>query len=106
MDEYPGVHLIGGYPAWFNELKNDSDSDMRNFILNGVAYGFAIVDDVQIPSYYCNNYKLATEGKAKEFFDDLFCTELSEFKYVKAIEVPHCVHAMVQSQRLNMNLDL
>lgn len=93
--------MIGGLPsqlrlrAWRHELNSDNThTDLNAFILQGVKYGFAIVDNTDIPSYCMSNYKSATQGDAKLKFDELFKTELKEFKLLNVDVMPHCVHAL------------
>lgn len=99
-DEYFSRHYIGGLPCqmklgtWLRELNSDPNVEINRFIADGIAYGFPIVDDTNIPSYFTDNYKSATQGDAKVFFDKLFCEELKESKYVLTSKVPHCVHAI------------
>lgn len=100
IDDNHRVHAIGGYPSqmnlkiWLNELKLDSGFEISRFIAKGVLCCFSIVVDTDIPSYFVPNYKSATQGDAKIFFDELFKKELSECKYVKSQVIPHCVHAI------------
>lgn len=96
-----GVHLIGGVPAqlhppsWIRELRRFKPSANLRFLLDGILYGFPIVDEnVDITLYDCKNYKSALEGPAFDFIDELFYKEIAENKIVHATEHPVCIHAI------------
>lgn len=94
-------HWIGGLPAqlrpstWIRELRHSVDTEMKQFILEGVINGFPIVDDdCVIDAYDCANYKSATEGPAAEFISNLMIKELVECKLIQSEEHPRCIHSM------------
>lgn len=105
--EWPGretvcdQHYIGGVPmqlkppAWLRELEKEEDITLKRFITNGILNGFDIIDkDVHVDSYFCKNYRSATEGKAYSFINELLETELGEHKLLKVNSQPYCVHAL------------
>lgn len=72
------THLIGGLPSqmrlktWLDELRGDPEKELSEFISRGIMYGFSIVDDTNIPSYFMSNYKSATEEMRKYFLINCF----------------------------------
>lgn len=73
---------------------------LKEIIFNGIKEGFSIVDKHEnVESYYCENYRSATEGPAQVFLDNLISQEIREFKYVKTESRPHCVHALGAVQK-------
>ena len=94
-------HTIGGIPSqmnvssWDHYLHYENDLEAKMYLHDGIAHGFAIVDDWEvIPPYYCVNYPSALNGEAFPFIDDLISEEIKEGKYVEASTTPHCVHAL------------
>lgn len=94
-------HLIGGLPSqmklssWQLELEQENNQWKKDFILDGIQYGFAIVDsDCDIPTYHLSNYNSAIKGDAKQYLNELFTQELEECKYKIIQEVPWCVHSI------------
>lgn len=94
-------HWIGGVPAqlnpatWIRELQYCEDSELKQFLIDGVLNGFPIVDkNCTISPYECVNYKSATEGPASEFISKLMVKELAECKLIQAEEYPHCIHSI------------
>lgn len=95
------AHTVGGLPSqmklgqWQAELRTEPDDNTKEFILQGIEFGFAIVDsDVEIPNYYCANYNSALKDDVKQFFDDLFNEEIASYKYKLVEAPPWCVHAI------------
>ena len=92
--------MIGGVPsqlrreAWIQELCHEPCGYLKNFILDGITSGFKIVDDVPIPSYYCENYSSISNDGAKTMLGELYQQELAEGKFVVSSDVPDCVHAI------------
>jgi len=94
----PPRHLVGGLPsplklpAWEIELEGDVDHD---FLLEGVKYGFKIVDnDNEISSYECHNYGSALESASKSKMDALIKHEVSDGLLQPVVVKPKCVHAI------------
>lgn len=83
-------HLVGGYPsqmnakAWIFELQFENDAWLKSYLLNGIIYGFDIVDDPEVVSSYDrSNYRSVLSGPAGNFVNDLIHKELLENKYVR-----------------------
>ena len=92
---------IGGLPSqmnllcWEYYLNHELDDTTYNYLLNGIKYGFAIVDsDVEIEPYRCTNYKSVLSGEAHDYVNDLILKEISQGKYIRANTAPCCVHAL------------
>ena len=68
--------LTRNIATWERELRDDPD---RDFILQGIAQGFDIVEDLSsVPTADCSNYASATDKKWKPKLDALFQRELNE----------------------------
>ena len=93
-------YFLGGLPiqwnleAWEHELKYENDIDLRNYLSKGVLNGFDIVDNVDIAPYHQKNYSSATKGDAKKYIDNLFQTEISEYKLLRTDKKPTCIHSI------------
>ena len=63
-------------------------------IWNGICDGFKIVDDVDIPSYECQNYNSILGEKFSGEMSSILNSDLAEgrIKYVNS--KPHCVHSL------------
>lgn len=95
------IHYIGGIrsqlkvDAWRYELSFEPDCEKRQFLSNGIAHGFRIVDsDKCIPVYDCPNYKSCYESKANSYLNRLFNHEVQEGKIIPTSSRPHCIHAI------------
>lgn len=82
-------------PGWDHELRQENDSNLRDYIGFGVKNGFLIVDDTAtIPTYECPNYASCLKGDAHDYIDNLIAQELAEGKLILADVKPHCVHGL------------
>lgn len=82
---HDSIHMIRGIPSqkkmdvWRSELQDEQDVNRRDFILNGIEFGFAIMDsDCDIANYFCNNYGSALKDDVKPFFDRSFASYIAE----------------------------
>ena len=81
--------------CWKYYLQFEPDIDTRDYLFNGIANGFDIVDEgVDIPTYKCVNYNSVFSLTAFEFVSNQILKELADGKYIRANFVPHCVHAL------------
>lgn len=94
-------HMIAGqrsqmnWNGWRHELKFETDSDLKQYLWNGVKHGFHILDkDANVPSYECFNYSSALQGEAFNMIDKLIIQEIKEGKYILSTTKPHNVHAL------------
>lgn len=94
-------HYVGGLrsqlklAAWEYELSFMPDSAEKDYLLNGVKFGFRIVDaDAPVPMYERDNYRSALEPDAYRFLCKLFREEEDQCKIIKSHVRPHCVHAI------------
>ena len=79
-------------PAWERELQGDVDAD---FILEGVRYGFHIVDASHPPmTARMRNYSSATNAAAKPLVEAQIRDELAEGRYRVASEPPPIISAL------------
>lgn len=100
LERLGDTHEIGGLPSqmkklvWQHELSFVEDKDQRDYLSKGIEHGFRIVDNVQIPSYECDNYSSCTKPPAKTYIDNLFRDEICQGIVVQTNVKPHCVHAI------------
>ena len=81
--------------SWEYYLQYECNSYIHDYLLNGIQYGFSIVDsDVDIAPYRGTNYKSVLTGEAFDFVNDLILKEISEGKYIRAYTPSICVHAL------------
>lgn len=94
-------HYIGNVksqlclPTWLSELQFETDEYLKSYILEGVTYGFKIVDDnAVISSYWMRNYHSCLKDDVWPVINKTISDELSNQKYVIVNERPHCIHAL------------
>lgn len=82
-------------PAGEYELVHENDGWLSDYILQGVTFGFRIVDDQQvIHSYEQENYSSALLGESGDYVNSLILKELSQGLYARSKVRPKCVHAL------------
>ena len=69
-------------------------SSMVKETWDGVCDGFSIVDNVEIPSYECQNYKSILEEDFSDQMSSIVMSDLEEGRINHVSHIPHCVHAM------------
>ena len=82
--------------AWLKMLHDDEngcyDSD-AHFILDGVLYGFHMVDpNATLEGYFCNNYQSSLS--CHQELSTLLMQEISTGKLSISRDIPHCTHAL------------
>ena len=94
-------HDLGGYSSQMNSkcweyyLGYELNSDIKDYLSDGIANGFAIVDsDSEIDGYRCTNYKSVLSADAFTYVNDLIFNEIANGKYVRATTEPLCIHAL------------
>ena len=78
--------------------------DMVSEIWDGLCDGFRIVDNVDIPSYSCDNYESITKGRFYGEMSKLISKELAEGKISEVFSKPHCVHSLGGVEKSNGKL--
>ena len=78
-------HEIGGLQSQLHGHVWDYyylfDCETREFLHNGVMYGFDIVDvDAYLPNYQCSNYFSVCSGPAHDYVHGLNMQEIAEGK--------------------------
>ena len=94
-------HTVGGINSqlnastWNYYLQFEEDLSKRDYLSDGIANGFSIVDmDGDIDSYFCENYTSVLTGEAYDYVDNLISNEILDGKYVLASSIPKCVHSL------------
>ena len=80
------------FHAWYKELSDDPD---RNFILDGLRFGFKLIPEYGpscIVAYESGNYSSATCPDFKPEIDGLFTKELALGRISMFQTKPRCVH--------------
>ena len=86
-------HTIGGIPSqmiistWDYYLSFEDDLSKSAHLRDGILHGFPIVDEVDIPPCFCENYSSVMQGEAFTFVDKLIDSEVQDGKYVLASSI-------------------
>ena len=105
--DYGDVHFVGDAQSqlkpkgWLENLITDNYTDVdAHYLLDGVCYGFKMVDPQAIvPEYECTNYRSATSQSARPHVDRVFRSELESGKLSITQDGARCVHAVGAIQK-------
>ena len=76
---------------WETELEVDVD---RNFLLDGLTYGFKIIDDVELFPVRMSNHKSSTDVDVKQKVEKEIIAELDARNYFITKEPPTLISAL------------